>query len=298
MRVAALLPAATDIVIALGAAERLVAVTHACTVPERLATVPRVTRSRVPIAGAGAIDQAVTELSSAGAAMFDLDEGGLVASRPDILLTQAVCDVCAVSEADVRAVASRMDPRPPVLALGADTVDGVLADVISVGHALDLHGEAEELVYGFRARMRRVHESLKAAKASRTPVVVLEWTEPPFCAGHWVPDIVRKAGGEELIGRTGQSSRRIDTAELRALEPEAVIVAPCGYSLAAAVAEVEGLRSDLGSWLRARPLWVINANRLVSSPGPSVVRAIEVIAQILHPTLLGQPSRSDAILIA
>jgi iron complex transport system substrate-binding protein len=168
-----------------------------------------------------------------------------------------------------------------------------------VGEALDLRAEAEELVAGLRARMKKVHETLKAAAAPRPRVVVLEWTEPPFGAGHWVPDIIRRAGGEELIGRTGQRSRRIDVAEFRALDPEVVVVAPCGYALAAAVAEVESLGdSGVGSWLRTRRVWALDANRLVSSPGPSVVRAIEVIAQLLHPGLFGRPSPSDAILIA
>lgn len=299
MRVAALLPAATDIVLALGAAERLVAVTHACTLPGGLAEVPRVTRSRVPVAGAGATDRAVRELSGAGTAMFDLDVARLVALNPEVLLTQAVCDVCAVGEDEVRAVAARLAPPRHVLALGADTVEGVLADIAAVGAALDLGDEAGELVMGLRVRMRKVHETLKAARAPRPGVALLEWTEPPFSAGHWVPDIIRRAGGEELIGRTGQRSRRIDADELRELEPEVVMVAPCGYGLAAAVSEVEALqRSGARSWLGARPVWVIDANRLVSSPGPSVVRAIEVIAQILHPGLFGPPSPSDAVLIA
>jgi iron complex transport system substrate-binding protein len=299
MRVAALLPAATDIVIALGAAERLVAVTHACTLPAYMATVPPVTRSRVPAAGAAAVDQAVVELSSAGVAMFDLDEAQLAASHPDILLTQAVCDVCAVNEAHVRTVAARLDPAPRVLALGAHSVDGVLADVIAVGSAMDIRAEAEELVAGMRARMRSVHQALAAAKAPRPRVVVLEWTEPPFGAGHWVPDIIRRAGGEELIGRIGQPSRRIDPAVIRGLEAEVVVVAPCGYTLAEAVTETKAVaESVLGLWMRGKRLWAVDANRLVSSPGPSVIRAIEVVAQILHPELFGQPSRSDAILIA
>src|SRR5688572_4518475 len=162
MRVAALLPAATDIVIALGAGDELVAVTHPCTLPSRWSAVPRVTRSRVAGTSAGEVDAQVSELSSAGAPMFDLDEAALAAARPDVILTQAVCEVCAVREEDARAVASRLRPEPVVATLGASSVEGVLADVLTVGAALEISDEAEELVAGLRNRIRVVHESLKA----------------------------------------------------------------------------------------------------------------------------------------
>src|SRR6185503_13111877 len=156
MRVAALLPAATDIVIALGAGEQLVAVTHACTLPRTLAAVPRVTRSRVASSGSAGIDAQVSDLSEAGAALFDLDEAGLAAQKPDVILTQAVCEVCAVREEDARAVASRLSPLPYLATLGARTVDGILEDCLTVARALDIPEEGEELVLGLRSRIARV----------------------------------------------------------------------------------------------------------------------------------------------
>jgi iron complex transport system substrate-binding protein len=206
MRVAALLPAATDIVLALGAGDQLVAVTHACTLPARLSGVPRVTRSTVASSGAAAVDAAVSGLSSAGAPLFELDEAMLAAQRPDVILTQAVCDVCAVREEDARAVASRLRPAARVTALGASTVDGILSDILTVGAALEIPDEAEELVAGLRSRMSAVHRTLKAAKADRPGALVLEWTDPPFSAGHWVPDMVYRAGGAEWFGETGQGA--------------------------------------------------------------------------------------------
>ena len=148
MRVAALLPAATDIVIALGAGDRLVAVTHACVVPPVLAGVPRVTRSRVVGDTAPALDAHVGDLASAGAAMFDIDEALLAAQQPDVILTQAVCEVCAVREADARAVAGRLQPPARVATLGASTVEGILSDILTIARALDLTAEGEELVLG------------------------------------------------------------------------------------------------------------------------------------------------------
>ena len=295
MRVAALLPAATDIVIALGAGDQLVAVTHACTLPRRLAQVPRVTRSRVIASGREGIDSQVSELSSAGAPLFELDEALLAAQRPDVILTQAVCDVCAVREEDARAVASRMRPPPVVATLGASTVEGILADVATVGTTLDIPDEAEELVAGMRARMRAIHAKLKATSAPRQRVLVIEWTDPLFNAGHWVPDMVRRAGGHEVIGQAGKTSRRISEEEIRESNPEIVVAAPCGYGLEEAVRETEALAKR--EWMQTIPAWAIDANRLTSSPGPVVVHGIEVLAAILHPQLFGDPSKSSAVQI-
>ena len=296
MRVAALLPAATDIVIALGAGDQLVAVTHACTLPARLSDVARVTRSRVAATGAAGIDRAVSELSSAGAPLFELDEALLAAQRPDVLLTQAVCDVCAVREEDVRAVASRLRPVPVVVTLGAGSVEGVIDDIAAVGSALGIPDEAEELVAGLQSRIGAIHRRLKANAAPRPNVLVLEWTDPPFNAGHWVPDMVRRAGGHEVLGRTGEKSRRITDDEIRTSSPDIIVIAPCGYGLDDAVREARDL-VESASFARSTPVWALDANRLTSSPGPSVVRGIEVLAHVFHPALFGEPSTRDAIKI-
>ncbi len=298
MRVAALLPAATDIVLALGAGDQLVAVTHACTLPARLAAVPRVTRSRVLSSGAAGVDAQVSELSSAGAPLFDLDEVALAAARPDVILTQAVCDVCAVREEDARAVASRLRPAPRVATLGARTVEGILGDCMTVAGVLDIADEGEELVAGLRSRIGVVHGKLEAARAPRPGVVVLEWTDPLFSAGHWVPDMVRRAGGAELFGEAGQLSRRISADELRGRDPSIIIVAPCGYALSDTVRELQGKASVLAGWMTGRPVWALDANRLTSSPGPGVIHGIEVLARLIHPALFGEPSKKDAVRIS
>lgn len=296
MRVAALLPAATDIVIALGAGDQLAAVTHACTLPPRLAGIPRVTRSRVVAAGASDIDTQVSDMSSAGVPLFELDEALLAAQRPDVILTQSVCDVCAVREDDARAVASRMNPPPRVATLGANSVEGVFSDILAVGSALDIPDESEELVAGLKSRIGLIHQRLKAHQAPRPRVLVLEWTDPLFSAGHWVPDMVRRAGGREVIGQSGEASRRISPAEIPGSNPEVIVMAPCGYDLAATVHEAKARAgSEAWTWMRSMPVWAIDANRLTSSPGPGVVHGIEVLARVLHPKIFGTPSSHDAI---
>ena len=299
MRVAALLPAATDIVIALGAGDQLVAVTHACRLPARLGAIPRVTRSRVVASGAAAVDAEVSSLSSAGAPLFELDEMLLTTQRPDVVLTQAVCDVCAVREEDARAVAARMRPSPIVATLGASTVDGILGDILTVAKALEVSDEGEELVAGLRTRMGVIHRTLKASTAPRPNVLVLEWTNPAFTAGHWVPDMVRRAGGHEIVGQSGQVSRRVEIEELRRGNAEVIVVAPCGYDLEQAVSESDALvKDEAWTWLQSTTVWAIDANRLTSSPGPGVVHGVEVLSRIIHPALFGEPSARDAIRIS
>lgn len=299
MRVAALLPAATDIVIALGAGDQLVAVTHACTLPARLGAIPRVTRRRVVAAEAAAVDAEVSSLSSAGAPLFALDEALLAAQHPDVVLTQALCDVCAVREEEARAVAARMRPSPTVATLGASTVEGILSDILTVANALEVPDEGEELVAGLRSRIGTIHRKLKVNAAPRPNVLVLEWTNPTFSAGHWVPDMVRRAGGHEIVGQSGQVSRRVEVDELRRGNAEVMVVAPCGYSLEQAVRESTALVNDENrGWLRSMPLWAIDANRLTSSPGPGVVHGIEVLSRIIHPALFGEPSPRDAVRIS
>jgi iron complex transport system substrate-binding protein len=284
---------------ALGAGDQLVAVTHACTLPARLGAIPRVTRSRVVASGAAAVDAEVSSLSAAGAPLFELDEALLTAQHPDVILTQAVCDVCAVREEDARAVAARMQPSPAVATLGASTVEGILSDILTVASALEVPEEGEELVAGLRSRIGTIHRKLKVTTAPRPNVLVLEWTDPAFNAGHWVPDMVRRAGGHEIAGQSGQVSRRVEIGELQRGNADVIVVAPCGYSLEEAVRESSALMNDdAWAWIRSTPLWAVDANRLTSSPGPGVVHGIEVLSRIIHPALFGEPSPRDAVQIS
>ena len=285
MRVLSLLPSATEIVAALGAVDALVGVSHACDYPARVAALPRVTGSGIdPAALPGAVDREVRRLAAEGASLYTLDEVRIRDLSPDVILTQALCDVCAVREGDVRALAARMTPVPRVLALSASTLEGVLDDILAIGAALGADDEAEELRAGLHARMRTVHDALKRRRAPRRAVVVVEWTDPVFAGGHWVPDMVRRAGGHDLFGEAGRHSETVSVEQIRAAEPEIVLVAPCGYDLAMAEREARGMIT-LGEWSFPAhvAVWALDANALTSRPGPRVVDGVEVMARIFNP---------------
>lgn len=286
MRVISLLPAATEMIGALGALAHLVGVTHECDHPQVVRSRMRVTRSAIQATDAPrAIDEAVRERSASGAPIFELLEDRIAALHPDLLITQALCEVCAVSEADVRALASRLSPPPRVMTLGGTSLDGVMEDIVTVAGALDLGDEAEELLTGLNARMRLVHETLKAAKAPRPRVALLEWTDPIFVAGHWGPEQIRRAGGVDVLGTAGAHSHVVTAEQVAAADPQIVIIAPCGYSLERAVDEGKRLLDDPAwSWLEGRAVWTMDANGLVSRPGPRLVDGIEAMARIFNPS--------------
>lgn len=294
IRVVSLLPAATDIVVALGGADALVGITHECADPPGARPRPRVTAPNVDgSATAGAIDAEVRRRAQAGEALFAIDARRLEALAPDVMLTQAVCDVCAVSEADVRRLATQLEPSPTVVTLGGTTIEGILADIGVVGRAIGLGDEAEELVAGLRARLRTVHQTLKRARAPRPRVVVVEWTDPAYLAGHWVPEMVSRAGGEHLLVAAGEHSRPFDPRVIRDAAPQGVVVAPCGFDLRRARCEADALLArEEWAWARAGPVWVIDGNALTSRPGPRVVRGVEIMAALLHPRLFS-PAAPD-----
>jgi iron complex transport system substrate-binding protein len=285
MRVISLLPAATEMVAALGALEQLVAVSHECDYPPPVRRLPSVTRNAVELGvSAGEIDARVRELTSSGLPLFVLDEHRIASLAPDVIVTQAVCDVCAVSEDDVRALAARIDPAPRVVSLGASSFDGVFDDLRRIAVALDVVSEADELTAGLHSRLRRIHEALAAARAPRPRVAVVEWTDPIYVAGHWVPEMIRRAGGIDVCAAPGAHSTRMDAATIAARDPQVVLLAPCGFDLGRAATEAELLfRSTEWAWARGRRIAAIDGNALTSRPGPRIVSGVEVIAAILNP---------------
>lgn len=287
MRVISLLPAATDMVAALGAMESLVGVTHECDHPPMVASRVRVTATSVdPHAAPDAVDAQVRALTAEGQPLYTLLEDRIRDLRPDVILTQALCEVCAIMEGDVRALAARLSPVPQVITLSATTLEGVLEDIARVGAAIEAPDEAEEWVTGARSRMRAVHETLKAAKAPRPRVAVIEWGDPLFAAGHWLPEMVKRAGGVDVLATPGQHSVTVTMDQLRAADPEVVLVAPCGYDLARAVTEGERLLGrDEWQWLAGRRVFAIDANAFTSRPGPRLVDGVEILARLFNPQL-------------
>lgn len=287
MRVISLLPSATEIVAAIGGMEHLVGVTHCCDYPPLVDSRVRVTRTAIDAdAAPGAVDAQVREITASGAALYTLEEERITALKPDLILTQALCEVCAVMETDVQAVAARLSPVPQVLTLAATTLDGVLDDITAVGQAVGLADEAEEFVIGARARMRVVHETLKAAKAPRPRVAVIEWGDPIYAAGHWVPEMVKRAGGIDVLAKQGEHSVVVTLDAVRAANPEVILIAPCGYDLERSVLEAERLLA-LPEWAWARDcrVFALDANAFASRPGPRLVDGVEVMARLFNPDL-------------
>jgi iron complex transport system substrate-binding protein len=287
MRVVSLLPSATEIVAALGGMEHLVGVTHCCDYPPQVDSRLRVTRTAIDAdAAPGIVDAQVREITASGAPLYALEEDRIRALKPDLILTQALCEVCAVMETDVRAVAARLQPTPQVITLAATSLDGVLEDIVTVGSAMGLADEAAEFVAGARMRMRRVHETLKAAQAPRPRVAVIEWGDPIYAAGHWVPEMVKRAGGIDVLAAPGEHSVVKTLEQVRDADAEVLLIAPCGYDLARAVEEAERLLAlDDWTFARSRAVFALDANAFASRPGPRLVDGIEVMARLFNPQL-------------
>ena len=299
-RVVSLLPAATEIVAALGAVGQLVGVTHECDHPRDVATLPRVTSSAVDRdATSAAIDAEVRALASTGAPVFGFDAERFATLAPQVVLTQSLCDVCALPESEVDHAIAALDVAPSVVTLGGTTLEGVWNDVRRVGVAIGRRDEAEALLASLDARMRHVHETLKAARAPRPRVAVIEWLDPLFVAGHWSPELVRRAGGVDVLAQPGAHSVQVDVDAVRAATPEILLFAPCGFDIDRAVRETTALLArDEWQWASACARWVLDGNALTSRPGPRLVDAIETIAAIVAPTLFGAPDAAYARRVA
>jgi iron complex transport system substrate-binding protein len=281
MRIASLVPSATEMLFALGLGDSVVAVTHECDHPPAAARLPNVTRNLIPDGLPPAeIDQAVRERTARGEALYGLDAALLATLAPDLVVTQAVCAVCAVSYDDVVAVAGRIPSRPRVVSLDPSTLDDVLADVGTLAAATQAM-EAGAALQG-QARERLGHVRADVAGARRPRVLALEWLEPPFVGGHWVPEMIALAGGEDIAGTAGARSRTAEWGDLRAGRPEVVLVMPCGYDAATALREARAHRDDL-ALLGARAIHAVDAAAYFSRPGPRLVDGVELLAHLLHP---------------
>jgi iron complex transport system substrate-binding protein len=285
MRIVSMLPSATEIVYALGRDDDLVGVTFECNEPPRARVEKRIvvggrdTSAMTP----GDIDRYVRDQLAAGEDLYTLDAGALAEIAPDVILTQDLCRVCALPTDHVEDALDYLGCRADVISLDPHTLDDVLDSIKVVGKRLGVGPRADELVAGLRARLDAV--ASRVAARPRPRVAVLEWIDPPFTGGHWVPDLVTAAGGQPVASDAGQHSRERSWDDIVDAGPDLVLVSPCGFDLdgAAGQAVVAVVR------LPGVPVWAIDADGLVVRPGPRLVEGVEAIAAAVHPDVFGRP---------
>jgi iron complex transport system substrate-binding protein len=286
MRIVSLVPSATELLFALGLGEDLIAVTHECDYPPAACELPKITRDLLPPGLTSAeIDAAVKERTLAGESIYQLDADALRELRPDLIVTQALCSVCAVSFDDVRSIAAEIEPHPQVVSLDPHTVGEVLGDVRTIAQLTDRRDTAVELIRDASARIDRVRLAVRGARRPR--VVALEWLDPPFVAGHWTPQLIDYAGGEDMLGFVGEHSEEHTWTEVAASQPDVVIVMPCGYDAEIAHREAEMHRDELAA-LGAGEIVAVDAASYFSRPGPRIIDGLELLAHIIHPELVAQ----------
>ena len=298
MRVVSLLPSATEMVHFAGAAESLVGVTHECDHPPGVERLPKLTSSRIDPTLCGAeIDAEVNRLVTDAEGIYALDVDLLESLDPDLVITQGLCDVCAVSTSLVEEAISGLRSRPDLLVLNPTSLEDVLQDSVSIGDALGRGREARENVALLRHRLDEVERAVAGLRRPRLGCI--EWLDPPFSAGHWVPEMVRLAGGRELFAGPGERSVRLDWQTVFDAAPEVLVLMPCGFDAARAVEEA-GALPNLPGWsdlpaVRDGRVWAVDANSFFSRPAPRLVEGVEILARILHPGAFpGQPGEGVA----
>src|SRR3954452_3242112 len=283
MRIVSLVPSATETLFALGVGADVTAVTHECDYPADVLNLPKVNRDVIgPGLPPDEIDRAVRALTEEGRSIYELDEAGLRRLAPDLIVTQALCSVCAVSADDVRAIAARMDPVPEIVALDPHTLGEVLGDVRTLAAATGTKDAGVALIADAAARIDRVRLAVRGAAPVR--VVLLEWLDPVFVGGHWVPQLIEYAGGVDLLGLPGEPSEQRSWEEVAAAQPEVVVVAPCGYDVERGLQEAHAYAGELKA-LNAK-IVIADAAARFSRPGPRLVDGLEWLAHALHPELV------------
>jgi len=288
MRIVSLVPSATEMLFALGLGAEVVGVTHECDYPAAALDLPKITRDVLPAGlSAAEIDAAVKERTLAGESIYELDAEALHELAPDLIVTQALCSVCAVSYDDVRTIAEEIDTQPMVISLDPHTVGEVLGDARTLAQATDTKDAAVELVNEAAARIDRIRLLTRDVR-HRPRVVALEWLDPPFAAGHWTPQLISYAGGEDVLGFPGENSEERRWEEVAAVSPDVVVVMPCGFDAEIAHREAEMHRDELAA-VGAGEVVAVDAAAYFSRPGPRIIDGLELMAHILHPELVPEP---------
>jgi len=292
MRIASLLPSATEIVCALGLEDELVAVTHECDFPEGVKRKPVVTSSSLgPGQTSADIDRHIRRLVHQGSSIYSLDADRLEALHPNLVVTQELCTVCAVSYPIVETAARRLSGRRQLVSLEPESLSDVVDHIRLIGRLADRQGQAETVIRGLEDRVAAVTRALQGREPRR--VLCLEWIDPPFSSGHWNPELVRLAGGQDLLGNPGQPARVITWEEILAVAPEVIVVMACGFSLDRSLQEMPLLTRRPG-WadlpaVRTGDVFVVDGSAYFSRPGPRLVDSVEIMAGLLHPDRVKPP---------
>jgi iron complex transport system substrate-binding protein len=287
LRIVSLVPSATEMLFALGLGSDLIAVTHECDYPPAAQELPKITRDVLPPGlSAAEIDAAVKERTLNGESIYQLDTDMLHDLQPDLIVTQALCSVCAVSYDDVRAVAEELETQPMVISLDPHTVGEVLGDARTLAQVTDHKDAAVELVNDASRRIDRIRLAVRGAPRPR--VAALEWLDPPYAAGHWTPQLIEFAGGEDVLGFAGEHSEQRTWEEVAGVQPDIVVVMPCGYDAEIAHREAEMHRAQLAA-VGAGEVVAVDAAAYFSRPGPRIVDGLELLAHIIHPELVDEP---------
>lgn len=302
MRIVSLVPAATEICFALELESDVVGVSPECDYPAGAAAIPQVSRALLNYEGKASAEtsQMVGKRLASGGALYRVDEKGLADAAPDVILTQGLCEVCAPTTDDVRTVAARLAKRPKVVPLDPHSLSEMLVNIEQVGKACGASGAANSLVAELRERIERV-AFLTGHVHERPQTLCLEWLDPMFVAGHWVPEMVELAGGQSSLVTKREKSRRVEPKDVMMSAPEFAVLMPCGYHLDRAVKEAPAVTTQ--TWWRDLPaarkgrVWVADGSSYFNRPGPRLVDGLEILAHILHPEIFKQaPSARDAVL--
>jgi iron complex transport system substrate-binding protein len=297
-RIVSLLPSATEIVCVLGLEDALVGVTHECDYPVGVRGKPILTASRIAHQSLSSveIDHAVRSQLDGHGSLYHLDETRLRELAPDLILTQELCEVCAVSYRTVQQAARRLDTDVRVISLEPSTISDIMANIETIADLTNTRAKAEGVVADLRDRLAALEDATRGLARPRT--LVLEWLEPPFAPGHWLPEQVKRAGGEASFGFEGEESRATTAAEIRDYAPEVIVLAPCGFTIEDTVRQLPRARLPQG-WselpaVHAGAVWAVDASSYFSRPGPRVVDGAEILARILHPDVFGEPTNRQA----
>lgn len=296
MRIVSLLPAATEICFALGLGSKVVGVSPECDAPPAARAKPVVSRTllRSEDMPSAETSQRVGERLAAGEALYDIDEAALQAAAPDLVLTQGLCEVCAPTLGDLEDVARRLPRVPSIVSLDPHHLEDMLQDIERLGRECGVEDRAADLVEALRDRIERVRRTASKA-ASRPGTVCLEWLDPLFLAGHWVPEMVELAGGHDVLGVAGEPSRRVDPDEIVIASPRVAVLMPCGFHIDRTRTEAPAVTgrtwwADLPA-ARADRVWIVDGSSYFNRPGPRLVDGLEILGHILHPESFPQPPR-------